>query len=52
MDTRVLLSLDFMQIVHKFLVVLVQLVIVMENILNELVEPIPRDDGRLRFTQE
>lgn len=50
-DTRVLLSLDFMQVVHKLLVVLIKLGIVVEYIFNELVEAIARDDGGLSVAQ-
>jgi len=50
-DTRVLFSLDFMQLVHELLVELVHLAIVVENIFNELIESVRRDDRRLRFAQ-
>jgi hypothetical protein len=48
---RMLLSLNFMQFVYKFLVMCEQFIVIMENFVTEMVKFVSRDDGGIRISE-
>jgi hypothetical protein len=50
-NMRMLLSLNFMQFIHKFLVMCKQFIVIMENFVTEMVKSVSRNDGGVRISK-